>query len=81
MEQYLGQFEVYLLTEKRAARNTVLAYLHDLRQFANYLAKRALVFEQLELTQLKAYLLYLRKNQALAARSLARKISALKVFY
>ena len=81
MEQYLGQFEVYLLTEKRAARNTVLAYLQDLRQFANYLAKRALVFEQLELTQLKAYLLYLRKNQALAARSLARKISALKVFY
>lgn len=81
MEQYLAQFEIYLLTEKRAAQNTVQAYLQDMRQFAGYLAKRSLVFEQLELTQLKAYLLYLRKNQALAARSLARKISALKVFY
>ncbi len=81
MEQYIGQFEIYLLTEKRAARNTVSAYMQDLRQFEQYLSKRELSFDILDLVQLKAYLTYLRKNKSLSARSMSRKISALKVFY
>lgn len=81
MEQYIGQFEIYLLTEKRSARNTVSAYMQDLRQFESYLSKRELIFNNLDLVQLKAYLTYLRKNKALSARSMSRKISALKVFY
>ncbi|OQA35972.1 MAG: Tyrosine recombinase XerD [Candidatus Dependentiae bacterium ADurb.Bin331] len=79
MEKVLTQFEAYLLTEKRVAKNTFVAYQGDLAQFAQYVHKNNRTLEQITADDIKQFLYYL-KEQHVGARSMARKISALKLF-
>ncbi len=81
MQHKIGHFEVFLLTEKRSSDNTISSYIRDLKQFSDYLNKRELKLEKLDLAHLKSYLAYLRKTKKMSARTQARKISTLKVFY
>ncbi len=79
MEKVLTQFEAYLLTEKRVAKNTFVAYQGDLVQFTQFVHKKNRTLEQLTADDIKQFLYYL-KEQNVSARSMARKISALKLF-
>lgn len=79
-ELLLHKFEVYLLTEKRVAINTLAAYKRDLNQFILFLNTKKLTIELVQSADLKKFLAYLHKMK-LSARSIARKISALKTFY
>lgn len=74
------KFEAYLLTERRVAQNTFSAYKQDLAQFILFLAQHTLSIEQATVADVKRYLSYL-KNNAISSRSMARKISALKLFF
>jgi site-specific recombinase XerD len=69
----------YLLTHKRASRNTVDAYQRDLQQCA------AVIGGDRQITTITAddIRLFLQKlhDDQISARSIARKISALKAFY
>lgn len=76
----VANFEAYLLTERRVAHNTFSAYQHDLQQFISFLKGHDLLPEKASVEQVKDYLAFLKK-QAISARSMARKISALKLFY
>ncbi|HRN77854.1 MAG TPA: tyrosine recombinase [Candidatus Dependentiae bacterium] len=76
----LYKFEAYLLTEKRVAVNTLAAYKKDIDQLADFLKKKKLEIQQVTLKDLKSFLKYLHK-QSLSARSIARKISALKTLF
>lgn len=76
----IAQFEAYLLTERRLAKNTFDAYRSDLAQVSAFLQERTLTLETATQDALKLFLASLKK-QALSARSMARKISSLKVFY
>lgn len=74
------KFEAYLLTEKRVSTNTFTAYKQDITQFVNFLNKEFIVIEQIKKNDLKNFLSYLY-NLKLSSRSVARKISSLKIFF
>jgi integrase/recombinase XerD len=73
-------FEAYLMTEKRAARNTIDAYMRDITQFIQFLEQNNYEILTLDLKELKEFLSFLH-SQGLSGRSLARKISTLKLFF
>jgi len=76
----LAEYSAYLQVEKGLSANTVQAYLSDLRQFQQFLAGRGRSWDEVEAEEVALYLSHLAA-QELAARSRARKISALKNFY
>lgn len=74
------QFHAYILTERRLAHNTYLAYKRDLAQFELFLQKNNIVLESVRIKHLKQFVRSLRSTD-LTARSLARKVAALKLFF
>jgi len=81
MESILTKFEAYLLTEKRVSENTFAAYRRDVYQFVDFLrTEHRLPLKKTEREHLKGFLHHLN-SQNVAPRSLARKISSLKVLY
>ena len=74
------KFEAYLLTEKRVSVNTFTAYKRDIAQFICFLGKENIIIEQIKKNDLKKFLAYLY-DLKLSARSVARKISSLKIFF
>lgn len=79
-QQYIDAFETHLLTERRVSRNTFSAYQSDLKQFRSYLSDNDLSIASVSATQLRAYVRSLHQRSC-KARTIARKISALKVLY
>lgn len=79
-EQYLTQFTTHLLTEKRVSHNTFDAYQRDVKQMLTFLRENKLSVGDCNATDLKLYLRTLHKKK-MAARTMSRKISAIKVFF
>jgi len=83
--QFASAFELYLqylITEKRLAENSILAYSADITTFLDFLTqhkKRSL--NALDEQVLIAYLNECRSGQNLSKRTSARRISALKSFF
>lgn len=78
LSDFITKFEAYLLTERRVAQNTLMAYQQDLRQFQTFCKLRSITSpDQVGLSDLKQFLSYL-KDRGIAARSLARKIASIK---
>jgi len=77
---YSALFQSYLLTEKRLSRNSVSAYMSDVRQLSVYLASLGCSLADATGDQLKAYVRSLHVAQQ-EPRTIARKISAFKVLY
>jgi len=78
---YISLFQAYLLTEKRLSRNSVNAYMTDVRQFAAYLQQHySSDLAHAAGEQLKQYVRLLH-NTKQQPRTIARKISAFKVLY
>jgi integrase/recombinase XerD len=80
MESVLNKFEAYLLTEKCCAMNTFHSYMKDIRQFTLFVANNNKVLNATDLATLKSFLHQLKKD-GISARSIARKISSLKIFF
>ncbi len=76
----ITKFESYLLTEKRVSANTFSAYKRDIAQFNTYLIANNILLADITVKDLKNFLRYLKENN-IGARSVARKISALKVLF
>lgn len=81
MNLILSKFEAYLFAEKRVARNTLSAYMQDIQQFSIFLKSREVDLQSVSIKELKLFLQFLKEDQNLGARSMARKISSLKVFF
>jgi integrase/recombinase XerD len=73
-------FELFLLTERRMAQNTFLAYKTDVTQFGAFLASIKVHWQVATSKEITGFLKSLKKEGA-TARTVARKISALKRFY
>ena len=69
-----------LLSEKGLAKNTILAYMRDLKDFFIYYNRSDISIKNLDPAVLSSYITKLSKDN-LAASSLARKISCLRQFY
>ena len=80
MKSILTDFQRYLLTIKCVSNNTYQAYMSDIKQFDSFLHTRKQNIENIQSSDIKAFLAYL-KGQTCSGRSMARKISSLKVFY
>ncbi|HEV2602017.1 MAG TPA: tyrosine-type recombinase/integrase [Candidatus Babeliales bacterium] len=74
-------FHAYMLTERRLAHNTYLAYKRDLAQFELFLQKNSIALEVIRAKHVKHFLRTLRAVEDLTARSLARKVATLKLFF
>lgn len=77
---YIAHFESFLLTEKRVANNTFLAYKKDIDQLLEFLKQEKKTLKTCTLVNLKK-LLRTFKNQGLKAKTLSRKISSMKLFF
>ena len=73
----------HLRYEKRSSANTVSAYEGDLRQFAEYIEKILEVTELEKVTagDIRTWILTLLEDDKLSARSVNRKMSALRDYY
>ncbi len=77
----IAAFRQYLVAERGMAKNTVLAYHHDLQRFMEWFKESGLTSHLAPtLRELSQYLSFLRDAQ-LAAPSVARHLVALKMFY
>ncbi len=81
INELLTKFEAYLLTEKCVSLHTFSAYKNDLKQLSSYLELHGVhTIAALPEETLKEYLHYLYKEN-MTARTMARKISSLKLFF
>ena len=80
MHEIQHKFEAYLLTERRVSQNTFAAYKKDIEQYVNFIQDHKITLKKATLVDLKKFLSHLKKLK-LSARSMARKISTLKIFY
>jgi len=81
MEQILNKFEAYLLTEKRVSENTFGAYKRDVHQLVIFLkGECGVTLKDATREHLKQFLKHLKENGQ-TARTMSRKISAIKVLF
>lgn len=76
----ISEFLDYLSSEKGASVNTRSAYEQDLTQFSEFCDRKKIVLPECTSKQVREYLGTLRK-QGMAARTVARKLSAVKQLY
>jgi integrase/recombinase XerD len=76
--KYLEAFLEMLAAERGAALLTLVAYRNDLRDVARFVTARGMALEAADASALHAYL---AAATALAPRTLARRISAMRQFY
>ena len=73
----------YLKYEKRVSPHTVTAYEHDLSQFFSFLQEKLEVYqlEDVQTEDIRAWVISLLEDEELQAKSVNRKISAVRAFY
>lgn len=73
----------YLQIEKRESQNTVLAYKEDLTQFFDFMENvlEISAIEDMKASDIRTWVVTLLEDQAHSARTVNRKLSALKAFY
>jgi integrase/recombinase XerC len=73
----------YLKYEKRVSPHTVTAYEHDLSQFFSFLQENLEVYqlEDVQTEDIRAWVISLLEDEELQAKSVNRKISAVRAFY
>jgi integrase/recombinase XerD len=79
-EDYLANFEAFLVSEKRVARNTFLAYKKDIVQLIEHLEEQKETVGTCVSKHLKQFLKTLKKD-GLTAKTLSRKVSSMKLFF
>ena len=73
----------YLKYEKRVSPHTVTAYEHDLCQYFSFLEEKLEInqLEDVHTEDVRAWVISLLEDESLQAKSVNRKISAVKAFY
>jgi len=81
LESQLDLLQQYLIVEKGLARNTLAAYMSDLQHFCAFAhARGASTFQVLTREDIIGYLAE-RRQQGIAARTIARELVSLKTLY
>ena len=77
----LDQFISHLRIERGLSENTVSSYSSDLVKYFNYLEKKKKPPLIVNREDIAEYLGYIKKNNEYSARTIARNLSAIKMFY
>src|ERR1700752_1608575 len=81
LDSQLDLLQQHLIVEKGLARNTLTAYMSDLQHFGAFArARGASMFQAVSREDIIAYLAA-RRQQGIAARTLARELVSLKTLY
>jgi integrase/recombinase XerD len=81
VDDLLQEFLIYLQVEKGLAKNTLVAYEHDLKKFISYLKQaKELALNEIDKNFLAAYFYFLRKRGDSPA-STARELASLRGFF
>lgn len=81
IEQYTHRFYAYLLAEKRVSKNTFCAYRSDIEQLLAFFSTTGIAqMEDITYQSLQQFLTVLH-GQKVGARSVVRKLSAMKLFF
>jgi integrase/recombinase XerD len=79
-DRHLESFLEMLLAERNAAGNTIDAYRRDLSDFSGFLSRRGRGLADADAELIRGYLAQLDKA-GMAARTVARRLSAIRQFY
>jgi integrase/recombinase XerC len=73
----------YLLTERRRSPLTVAAYAHDLKEFSDFLARKAPdpSLRAVKATQIRQYIAHLFDTRGYDSRTVCRKLSSIRALY
>ena len=77
----LDQFISHLRIERGLSENTVSSYSSDLIKYFNYLERKKKPPIVVGREDISEYLVSIKKNNAYSARTIARNLSAIKMFY
>ena len=84
-ESIFNRYQTYLLLEKSLSKNTVLAYVRDLRKLFDFFESQQIDYRKATYNNLTSFVKYLNNENtekpALKARSQARTISGIRCFY
>lgn len=81
MWEEFTQYETYLYTVKHASRNTVAAYMRDLKKLNIYMDEHQIAtVKMVNNTNLNSYVLYLERTGS-AASSVSRSVASIKSFF
>jgi integrase/recombinase XerD len=79
--EYVEQFLETLVAEKGLSGNSIIAYKKDIQDFYVYLSKANKAVIEVDKILMQNFIVFLKKERLLAARSISRKVSAIKTFY
>jgi len=79
-ESSINAFKSYLKIERSLSDNSILAYIRDVKKFADYAINLELSELKIERKDISNFLVLLKKSN-ISARSQARIISGIKAFY
>lgn len=79
MNDVLLKYTAYL-KKKELSKNTLDAYIRDLREFFNFIKKRKESYKEVDLVTIMAYVQKIKKNGK-ANSSIVRNISSIRKFY
>jgi integrase/recombinase XerD len=80
LEHHIHEFVAHLTVERNLSPRTVESYRRDLFQFDTWLKDQRIALPQIERATVRNYL-GVRRDDGLSARSAARALSALRVFF
>ncbi len=81
MKEFIEEFINHLSVERGLARNTLVAYRHDLTKYTDFLdSKKIGVVDQVNRHHVTEYM-YDQKNKNLSTNSICRNLAAIKMFH
>jgi integrase/recombinase XerD len=81
MREQVQEFLEYITVEKGYSQNTLAAYRNDLSQFAAFLEKGNISWEEVDQNVILDYIMFMKAEQEYASSTVARKVAAIKSFY
>lgn len=80
-EEKSREYLEYLKYQKNYSDYTIISYGKDIEEFFNYLDREALNYKNIEYSDIRFYLMYLKDTMKDNNSSIDRKLSALRGFY
>ena len=80
MVDIIDRFAAYLRVERGCAENTCTSYVHDIRRFVEFMNRRRISWDSVDLNTVNSYITYLRRKGYLNS-SISRTVAAIKSFY
>lgn len=78
IEEILNDFSLYIVVDRKYSENTKSSYIEDLKKCIMYLKKGP---NEVTDDDIYTYIKYLKEDEKLNTKSIARNISSLKTFY